>query len=178
MASYEELFRIGESFDAFVAHGLPGEIAGVHSIQQLLDAPDAISAESLRRIQAIEGRYHLLIAGEMWCPDCQINVTVMDYLHRLQPRVELAVISKGRAEDDLRERMALDRILIPVVLVLDEDFQPLGRFIERPQEVVAGGAALKPEYRAGKYLESTLRDLLALFEKAESGGSSFHAAHE
>ncbi|MBB4863247.1 alkyl hydroperoxide reductase subunit AhpF [Pseudomonas nitritireducens] len=170
MASFEELFSIGEGFDAFVAHGLPGEIAGVRQVQQRLAAADAISAETLRRIQAIEGRYRLLIAGEMWCPDCQINVTVMDYLQRLQPRVELAVISKGRAEDDLRERLALERILIPVVLVLDGDFQPVGRFIERPQDVVAGGDALKPAYRAGEYLESTLTDLLALFEKAEGRG--------
>ncbi|QRY77394.1 thioredoxin family protein [Pseudomonas sp. PDNC002] len=167
MASYEELFSIGEGFDAFVAHGLPDEIAGVRKVQQMLAEPDAVSADTHRRIQAIEGRYRLLIAGEMWCPDCQINVTVMDYLQRLQPRVELAVITKGRAEDDLRERMALDRILIPVVLVLDADFQPVGRFIERPLEVVAGGDALKPAYRAGEYLESTLRDLLTLFEKAE-----------
>ncbi|KJK02997.1 hypothetical protein UB43_00240 [Pseudomonas sp. 21] len=168
MASYEELFSIGEGFDAFVAHGLPGEIAGVRKVQQLLAEPGTLSADTLRRIQAIEGRYRLLIAGEMWCPDCQINVTVMDHLQHLQPRVELAVITKGRAEDDLRERMALDRILIPVVLVLDSDFQPVGRFIERPQDVVSGGDALKPAYRAGEYLESTLRDLLALFEKAEA----------
>ncbi|WP_193452491.1 thioredoxin family protein [Pseudomonas nitroreducens] len=167
MASYEELFAIGEGFDAFVAHGLPAEIAGVRKVQQQLAEPGSISAETLHRIQAIEGHYRLLIAGEMWCPDCQINVTVMDHLQRLQPRVELAVITKGRAEDDLRERMALDRILIPVVLVLDSSFQPVGRFIERPLEVVAGGDALKPAYRAGEYLESTLRDLLDLFEKAE-----------
>lgn len=167
MASYEELFAIGEGFDAFVAHGLPAEIAGVRKVQQQLAEPGSISAETLRRIQGIEGHYRLLIAGEMWCPDCQINVTVMDHLQRLQPRVELAVITKGRAEDDLRERMALDRILIPVVLVLDSSFQPVGRFIERPLEVVAGGDALKPAYRAGEYLESTLRDLLDLFEKAE-----------
>ncbi|WP_315809841.1 thioredoxin family protein [Pseudomonas sp. C9-3] len=167
MASYEELFAIGEDFDAFVAHGLPDEIAGVRKVQQQLAKPGSISAETLRRIQAIEGHYRLLIAGEMWCPDCQINVTVMDHLQRLQPRVELAVITKGRAEDDLRERMALDRILIPVVLVLDGNFQPVGRFIERPLEVMAGGDALKPAYRAGEYLESTLRDLLDLFEKAE-----------
>ncbi|TLP69691.1 thioredoxin family protein [Pseudomonas nitroreducens] len=170
MASYEELFSIGEGFDAFVAHGLPGEIAGVRKVQQLLAEPGTISADTLRRIQAIEGHYRLLIAGEMWCPDCQINVTVMDHLQRLHPRVELTVITKGRAEDDLRERMALDRILIPVVLVLDGDFQPVGRFIERPLEVVAGGDALKPAYRAGEYLESTLTDLLGLFEKAEGRG--------
>ena len=167
MASYEELFAIGEGFDAFVSHGLPAEIAGVQSVQRQLGEPGAISEASRQRVQAVEGRYHLLVAGEMWCPDCQINVTVLDYLQRIQPRVQVAVISKGRAEDDLRERLELDRIPIPVVLVLDADFRLVGRFIERPQDVIAGGDAVKPDYRAGRYLESTLRDFLSIFEAAE-----------
>ncbi|MCP1651447.1 hypothetical protein [Pseudomonas nitroreducens] len=38
---------------------------------------------------------------------------------------------------------------------------------ETPREIGPGGDAAKPAYRAGEYLESTLRDLLELFEKAE-----------
>jgi hypothetical protein len=167
MASYDELFAIGEGFDAFVSHGLPAEITAVQSVQRQLAEPGALSAATRRRAQAVEGRYHLLVAGEMWCPDCQINVTVLDYLQHTQPRIQVAVISKGRAEDDLRERLELDRIPIPVVLVLDAEFRLVGRFIERPQEVIAGGDAVKPDYRAGRYLESTLRDFLTIFEAAE-----------
>lgn len=167
MASYEELFSIGEGFDAFVAHGLLDEITGVRVVQARLTAADAVSAATLQRIQAVSRRYHLLVAGEMWCPDCQINVTVMDYLQRTQPLIDLAVITKGRAEDDLRERLALDRIPIPVVAVLDERFELVGRFIERPQVVIDGGDALKPDYRAGQYLEDTLTDLLDIIEAAE-----------
>ncbi|MEE9101787.1 MULTISPECIES: thioredoxin family protein [Pseudomonas] len=167
MASYEELFSIGEGFDAFVAHGLPDEIAGVRKVQDRLAAPEAISAATRQRLQAVSRRYHLLVAGEMWCPDCQINVTVMDFLQRAQPRIDLTVITKGRAEDDLRERLALERIPIPVVAVLDERFELVGRFVERPQVVIAGGDALKPDYRAGQYLEDTLTDLLDIIEAAE-----------
>ena len=167
MASYEELFSIGEGFDAFVGHGLPAEIAAVQTVKHKLAEPGAISEASRQRLQALQGRYHLLVAGEMWCPDCQINVTVMDYLQRNQPAVEMAIITKGRAEDDLLTRLELDRVPIPLVAVLDADFQLIGRFVERPQEVIAGGDAMKPDYRAGQYLDSTLRDLLAIFEAAE-----------
>ncbi|MFV3307812.1 thioredoxin family protein [Pseudomonas sp. NY15181] len=167
MASYEELFSIGEGFDAFVAHGLPDEIAGVRTVQVKLAAPEAISAATRQRMQAVSRHYHLLVAGEMWCPDCQINVTVMDFLQRTQPRIDLSVITKGRAEDDLRERLALERIPIPVVAVLDERFELVGRFVERPQVVIAGGDGLKPDYRAGQYLEDTLTDLLDIIEAAE-----------
>lgn len=167
MASYEELFAIGERFDAFVGRGLPAEIAAVETVRRKLAEPDTISAAVRQRLQAIQGRYHLLVVGEMWCPDCQINVTVMDYLQRTQPQIDLTIISKGRAEDDLQARLGLDRISIPLVVVLDADFQRVGRFIERPQAVIAGGDAVKPNYRAGQYLESTARDFLAIFEGAE-----------
>lgn len=172
MASYEELFSIGEGFDAFVSHGLPTEIAAVQTVKRKLAEPGAISETSRQRLQALQGRYHLLVAGEMWCPDCQINVTVMDYLQRNQPAVDMTIITKGRAEDDLLTRLALDRVPIPLVAVLDADFQLVGRFVERPQEVIAGGDAMKPDYRAGQYLDSTLRDLLAIFEAAEGRRAS------
>jgi alkyl hydroperoxide reductase subunit AhpF len=168
MISYQELFEIGETFEAFVGDGLPAETEAARVIQQKLAEPDVISAASLQRLQALKGRYHLLIAAEMWCPDCQINVSAMDYLQRMQPNIDLAIITKGRAEDELKARLQLERISIPVVLVLDAQFNLVGRFIERPQDVITGGDAVKADYRAGKYLESTVRDFLDIFESAQA----------
>jgi hypothetical protein len=53
--------------------------------------------------------------------------------------------------------------------VLDEQFEPVGRFVESPQAVIEGGDAVKADYRAGKYLESTLQDFLAIFEESAQG---------
>jgi len=52
------------------------------------------------------------------------------------------------------------------VLVLNDQFQPVGRFVEQPRDVIDGGDAVKPGYRAGGYLESTVQDLLDIFEAA------------
>lgn len=167
MASYQALFAIGESFEAFTQRGLPEEITAVAHVQERLNAGDAFDAITLQRLQSVSGRYHLLVAAEMWCPDCQLNVAAMHRLQTLQPRIDLSIITKGRAEDELRDRMGLERILIPVVAVLDEHFELIGRFIERPQAVIDGGEAIKPAYRAGRYLQSTLSDLLAIIEAHE-----------
>lgn len=167
MTSYQALFAIGEGFDAFVSHGLPAEIAAVRRAQGQLSGENALSAETRRRLEALESRYHLLAAGEMWCPDCQLNLTAIDHLQRLQPRVALAIVSKGRAEHGLRERLNLSRIPIPLVVVLDESFEPIGRFVEQPQAVIDGGEASKADYRAGHYLESTVKDLLTIIEAHE-----------
>ncbi len=156
MASYAELFDIGEDFAAFVGHGPATEQGAVARFRQKLESNGLPSALT-ERLQRIERRYRLLVAGEMWCPDCQINLAALDFAQRLQPNIELAIISKGRAEDDLRQRLALERILIPLVLVLDEEFNLLGRFVERPQAVLDGGPQALAAYKAGDYLEHAIR---------------------
>lgn len=167
MPSYQDLVAIGERFDAFANRGLPAEIATVRTVQALLGRADALSPETHQRLAAIQSRYHLLAAGEMWCPDCQLNLAAMDHLQRLQPKVSLAIISRARAEHALKARLALERISIPLVLVLNEEFEPIGRFVEQPQSVVDGGEAAEADYRAGGYLESTIHDLLAIIETHE-----------
>lgn len=164
MITYQQLFDFGEDFESFISRGLSAEIAAVRQIQEKLAEPGIITSQSLRRLVDVKGRFHLLVAGEMWCPDCQINVSVMDLLHRVQPNIDLAIITKGRAENELKQRLELDRISIPFALVLDDEFQPVGRFIERPLKVIGGGDALTPDYRAGKYLDSTVQDFLDIFE--------------
>ena len=165
MASYAELFDIGEDFAAFVGHGLATEQGAVARFRQKLESNGLPSALT-ERLQRIERRYRLLVAGEMWCPDCQINLAALDFAQRLQPNIELAIISKGRAEDDLRQRLALERIPIPLVLVLDEEFNLLGRFVERPQAVLDGGPQALAAYKAGDYLEHAIGDVLANIEGA------------
>lgn len=165
MASYAELFDIGEDFAAFVGHGLATEQGAVARFRQKLESNGLPSALT-ERLQRIERRYRLLVAGEMWCPDCQINLAALDFAQRLQPNIELAIISKGRAEDDLRQRLALERIPIPLVLVLDEEFNLLGRFVERPQAVLDGGPQALAAYKAGDYLEHAIGDVLAIIEGA------------
>ncbi|OLU16864.1 thioredoxin family protein [Pseudomonas sp. PA1(2017)] len=174
MPSYQDLIAIGERFEAFASRGLPAEIETVRTAQALLVRADALSADMHRRLVAIQGRYYLLAAGEMWCPDCQLNLAAMDHLQRLQPKVSLAIISKARAEHALKTLLSLERISIPLVLVLDDKFELIGRFVEQPQAVVDGGEAVKADYRAGRYLQSTLAELLTIIEAHESPNTTEH----
>lgn len=126
------------------------------------------SASTLARLDQIEGSYHLLVAAEIWCPDCHINLAVMDFMCEAQPNIELAIVSKGRAENDLQESLGLERILVPVVAVLNEAYELIGTFVERPKVVqndTTGQAMLR--YRAGDHMDDTLQDLLTLMEQNE-----------
>ncbi len=164
MASYSQLFDLGLPFDAFVATGLPAEIATVTQARQTLHA----SGLDQPRLAAIQGQYYLLAAGEMWCPDCQLNLTALQALSSAQPQVRLAVISKSRAEHDLRERLGLDKVSIPLVVVLNSEFEQIGLFVERPQVVVAGGADVLAAYKGGQHLQATVEDVLAIIETFEA----------
>ncbi len=167
MPSYQDLFAIGEPFAAFASRGLPTELETVRTAEAQLGRTDALSTDTQQRLAAIQGRYSLLAAGEMWCPDCQLNLAAMAHLQRLQPKVSVAIISKARAEHALKTRLELERISIPLMLILNEEFELIGRFVEQPQAVIDGGEAVQADYRAGRYLESTIDDLLAIIEAHE-----------
>lgn len=169
MASYQELFEIGESFEAFVARSLEAERSEAATLARKLSM--ALSCPIVERLEAVRGRYHLLVAGEMWCPDCRINVTALNAMHRLQPRIDMSIISRGRAEDELMQRLGLDRISIPLVLILDEHYTLLGLFVEQPQMMGGAEAGVKQDYREGKFMENTLDEVLAIIERVEKAGS-------
>ncbi|KAF1050766.1 MAG: hypothetical protein GAK43_02688 [Stenotrophomonas maltophilia] len=167
MTDYAELFTLGEDFLAIVARALPAEREAVDTVRRRLADPACIDTNLRKRLAAVRGRYYLLAAAELWCPDCQLNVTAMDFMQQLQPNIRLALITKGRAEEALQQRLGLERIAIPLVLVLDERFDAIGRFIERPQRVIDGAETLRAAYRDGDYLADTVADLLGLIEAAE-----------
>ncbi|MGY4493909.1 thioredoxin family protein [Pseudomonas sp. TE3610] len=162
MASYSQLFALGLPFDTFVATGLPAEIATVTQARQSFAGLDE------QRLAAIKDDYYLLAAGEMWCPDCQLNLTALQALSLAQPRVHLGIISKSRAEHDLRERLGLEKVSIPLVVVLDSHFEQVGLFVERPRLVVEGDDEVLAAYKAGQHQQATADDVLAIIEAAQA----------
>ncbi|HTI01065.1 MAG TPA: thioredoxin family protein [Acidisoma sp.] len=167
MASYEALCGIDFGFADFVKSGTPDEIAEVTAIQSRINGGGPISPQTVRRLKAVPGHYHLLVAAEMWCSDCRVNVTAMDFLCRQQPNITLTIVTKARAEEELRTALGLNDIRAPVAAILDEHYRLIGRFIERPSFVAERGVeALGQGYRNGNYTDSTLTDILAVLEAA------------
>ena len=164
MASYAELFDIGEDFAAFVGHGLATEQGAVARFRQKLESNGLPSALT-ERLQRIERRYRLLVAGK--CGARTARSTWPRWTSRSARNRTSSWRSFPRARrDDLRQRLALERIPIPLVLVLDEEFNLLGRFVERPQAVLDGGPQALAAYKAGDYLEHAIGDVLAIIEGA------------
>ncbi|WP_339420150.1 MULTISPECIES: thioredoxin family protein [unclassified Pseudomonas] len=168
MVSLKELFEIGQDFGSFVYGGLDSEVFAVHAIERKLSEGACVSHKTLERLFSVVGDYNLLVVGEMWCPDCHLSIPVFNYICQIQRKIDMSIISKGRGEEDLKERLGLNEILMPVVAVLDFDYQLVGTFVERPNFIVNDeGVDTLGDYKAGKHLEKTVSDILGVIEIAE-----------
>jgi Thioredoxin len=168
MSLYRNIFATGRSFDTFIHDGLDCEQSAMRGFAEKTRQTLTFSTSSLERLANLRGRYHLLIAAEIWCPDCQVNLPVMDFMRQLQPNIDLAIVSKGRAENNYRSELGLERVSVPLVAILDDTYCLIGTFVERPRVVVndtSGQALLR--YKAGDHMEDTLKDLLELMERHE-----------
>ncbi|OON41123.1 hypothetical protein BTJ39_03905 [Izhakiella australiensis] len=166
MSDFQSLLAAGRDFNDYAQDGLVQEIEATHLYQQKLSAEQLPFAVQ-QMLASIKGRYSLLVAAEMWCPDCQRNVTAMNLLCQMQPRIEMKIISKARAERGLKDLLGVERIAIPCVAVLDAQHQPIGQFIERPQRVIDGDAATHEAYKRGELLLDTINDLLHIIMPAD-----------
>lgn len=165
MIDYRELFSAGASFEVFARTGLAGEIAAVKEARAKLAS---VSEELKEQIEQVRSPYYLLTAAELWCPDCQRNVTAMQFISEQQPNVSQAIISKSRAERTLLPALALDKVRIPFTVVLNAKFEPIGTFVERPEKVIHGGEAELQAYREGRLLNEAIEDILAIIRQHEA----------
>lgn len=167
MTGLQALCGIDFGFADFVKSGTAEEIAEVTALRDRLDGGGPISPMTVRRLKALPGHFHLLVAAEMWCPDCRVNVTAMDFLSRQQPNVTLTIVTQARAEREMRAVLGLNAIPVPVAAILDAHHSLIGRFVERPSFVIDHGLdALGQGYRQGNYTDSTVTDILAVMEAA------------
>ena len=163
MINFKALFSAGANFSQFATTGLAGEIEAVEEARvKLASLPESLQEE----ISKVQGHYYLLTAAELWCPDCQRNVTAMQFLSEQQPRIRQAIISKSRAERSLMAALKLEKIPVPFTAILNADFELIGTFVERPQRVINGDEETVQRYRRGEMLGETVKDILAVINRS------------
>ena len=158
--TYKKLFSQGCNYTDYIAEGSVAEQQAVNQIEKqlaLINLPE----QTKSKLAQLNKPIYLLVVGEMWCPDCQINIAAINYLQSLNKNIELAIISKEQAEKSLVNVLAIEAIKIPLVIVLDGHYNKLGVFTERPVTVARHEdfKTIKPDYRAGHYLLDTIIEI-------------------
>ncbi|MGD8279232.1 MAG: thioredoxin family protein [Gemmatimonadota bacterium] len=104
-----------------------------------------VADELLAAVGAIPGRWRLLVLAADWCGDAVNTVPYVAKLAALSPHLELRVVDRAAHPDLMaahrtpRPATAVDPAgmsdSIPVVMVLDEDFDERGWWGPRPSEL-------------------------------------------
>lgn len=161
-----ELFSSGMSFDEFVNTDTSTYKENTLQVYNSINFED----EYIEKIKSIDRTINILVCAEMWCPDCMINVPVLEKMKELNPNINISIVKKEGNENFFSKYAINGVIKIPTFVVFDENFNELGSFVEHPKkvtEVISKGnqpniIVTMRKYRKGEYAQETLKDILEL----------------
>ena len=153
----EELYEVGCSFESAVGQGTKSERARIPKILSRIILSEELTSSIINYDKEIK----FLIAGEIWCPDFQINATVIKKFIDLNPNFDMSVITMARGKKYLQSILNIENANYPLIVVLDKHFNILGSFQERPQIVkdMPSFDDIKLDYYKGKYLLDSANDI-------------------
>ncbi|WP_430884775.1 thioredoxin family protein [Fusibacter sp. JL216-2] len=163
----KELFNAGHDFETFMQGDEGKHVDNVRHFLEL--SSDAMTDVLTSRIKEIESA-RLVVFGEVWCPDCMINMAVLESIHRVNTNIEYAILPRDGYEDKLKSLTPDSSAKIPTFIVVDSNWNAKGMFLEKPQvvkDVEAGDdqvkrIVVKRDYRKGKYILDTIEELVEL----------------
>lgn len=162
------MFYNGISFEEFVNMD---EDSYKEKTLEILNGID-FNKEFIERIKSIDKKINVLICAEIWCPDCMVNVPVLERMKNINNNIKISIIDRDENEDFLKKFIKGEKVKIPTFIFFDEDFNVLGTFVERPnivKEVYKIGdqtavIVTMRKYRKGEYTEETLKDILNILK--------------
>lgn len=159
--TYKALFDQGIEFQTYLAQGNEEEV------QAVVQAADSLVSQLTPflagRLASVKQETNILIAGETWCPDCQLNITAISAMAELQPKIKIAIISRDFAQENLLDKLELSEVKIPLVVVLDQYYKPKGLFVEQPELIkLTKSDEVKTAYNKGDRLGDTIAEILDL----------------
>lgn len=161
----DELFEVGISFESSIGEGTKSERARIPKNYSRL----SLTEEMISTLVGFDKEINFLVAGEIWCPDFQLNTTVLKKFTELNSNFNISVITMGRGKKYLSTILDRDKntLKFPLILALDKDFNIIGTFEERPNSVksVENFDDIKLDYYKGKYLLDTASDFINIINK-------------
>lgn len=167
MADFNSLIEQSVSYETFVSQGTAQEIQQLRIEQEKTVQPGFLSHQNEAAIAALKGTFVILVAAEMWCPDCQRNMPAINALCQRYPDAQLAVITREQAASQFKQQFDLDNVRIPFAAVLDAQRSPIGAFIERPQSLQGEGEEALLAYKRGERLADTVNEIVSIMSQQQ-----------
>ena len=153
----KELYEVGCTFESSVGEGTKSERARIPKNSSRIILGDELT----EKIINFEKEIKFLVAGEIWCPDYQLNGSVLKRFMDLNSNFDMSVITMARGKKYLEPILNIENTKYPLIVVLDKDFNILGDFQERPIVVknIECFDDIKLDYYKGKYLIDSANDI-------------------
>lgn len=163
----KELFEVGTNFEASVGMGTNGERSRIPKNNSRL----SLTKDMISTLESIEEEINFLVSGEIWCPDYQLNATVLKKFTEINPKFNISVITMGRGKKYLSTILDRDKesLKFPLIVALNKDYEILGLFEERPNTVkqISDFEEIKLNYYKGKYLLDTASDIIDIIKTSK-----------
>ncbi|MFV1988040.1 MAG: thioredoxin family protein [Gemmatimonadota bacterium] len=173
----EELYRSAISFSDFFEEAENRREQWTKTYRE-----GSIAAEMVARIRALEGNWRILAVAEDWCSDSVSTIPFLALLAEEAPNLEMRIINSEVGKGVMESHRSPDgRPATPTVLILDEDYEETGCWVERPAELQAWALDARPKLRDTEFLAkktswyeedagaSTVREVVEVLEGAASG---------
>lgn len=138
----KELYREAKGFKEFLEDGK------AEDRDQTLSYLDRIDLDSslIEDIEALEEEIKVLVVGELWCPDCMINIPALEIMTSYNPKLDYRIVKREGNETAFLDYQLEGKLKIPTFIIMDGNYRILGSILERPQVV-------KDFYTRGDQLE-------------------------
>jgi len=159
---FKELFEVGQTFEDYIKIATQSESERIPKNYSRIE----LTEDLIKEIIEIQGKIYILASGEMWCPDCQLNITVAKKLTEINDNIKLSIISMGRGRKYLAPLLNLEEFKIPTMVILDKNFNQIGLFLEQPKSVkrLEKNAKNELSYLKGNFLTDTAIELVQLIK--------------
>lgn len=162
--SIKDLYEVGESFESCVGSGSKSERARIPKNTSRIN----LSEELINKIATYPNKVNCLVSGEIWCPDFQLNISVLKKFVDINDNFDISVITMGRGKKFMSEALNIEKENFkgPTISFLDENYEIIGIFEERPKSVLKfeNFEDVKIDYYKGKYLSDTVNDYLDILD--------------
>lgn len=162
--SIKDLYEVGESFESCVGSGSKSERARIPKNTSRIN----LSEELINKIATYPNKVNCLVSGEIWCPDFQLNISVLKKFVDINDNFDISVITMGRGKKFMSEALNIEKENFkgPTIAFLDENYEIIGIFEERPKSVLKfeNFEDVKIDYYKGKYLSHTVNDYLDILD--------------
>ncbi|SCJ06161.1 Uncharacterised protein [uncultured Clostridium sp.] len=161
----KELYEVGTTFETAIGGGTKSERSRIPKNYSRIKFPE----EMINTLVNYDKEINFLVAGEIWCPDFQLNATVLKKFIELNNNFDMSIISMGRCKKFVFPILEVENMKFPVILVLDKEFNVLGIFEERPKVVheISNFEDIKLDYYKGKYLIDSAYEFIDIMNKAK-----------